>query len=159
MDVVTRHGAAGLTGHLYSVVIDGPIVVASMVIADSARRRIPAGALAWVMLAAGIVATITVNLLSGSEYGILGSIIAAWPAAAFAGTYELLMTLVRRTAGREADPEQSRADLAVIPVATRTEEERSSSVPEPLKPPAPDFQELLRPGATPGCGAPHGQGW
>ncbi|MCW2935869.1 MAG: hypothetical protein JWM19_6831, partial [Actinomycetia bacterium] len=40
-----------------------------MVIADSARRRIPAGALAWVMLAAGIVATITVNLLSGTEYG------------------------------------------------------------------------------------------
>jgi ammonia channel protein AmtB len=43
VDVVTRHGAAGLTGHLYSVVIDGSIVVASMVIADSARRRIPAG--------------------------------------------------------------------------------------------------------------------
>ncbi|MCW2943023.1 MAG: hypothetical protein JWN00_6008 [Actinomycetia bacterium] len=143
VDVVTRHGAAGLTGHLYSVVIDGPIVVASMVIADSARRRIPAGALAWMMLAAGIVATITVNLLSGTEYGILGSIIAAWPAAAFAGTYELLMTLVRRTARREADPDKSRADLAVVPVETGTGEGRSLPVPEPLKPAVQDLQELL----------------
>jgi hypothetical protein len=143
VDVVTRHGAAGMTGHLYSVVIDGPLVVASMVIADSARRGIRAGVLAWLMLAAGIVATITVNLLSGTEYGVLGAIIAAWPAAAFAGTYELLMTLVRRTASRQADPDESRADLGVVPVGTRTGEERPSVVPEPLKPLAQGLEELV----------------
>jgi len=143
VDVVTRHGAAGLTGHLYPVVIDGPLVVASMVIADSARHRIQAGALAWVMLAAGIVATITVNLLSGTEYGILGAIIAAWPAAEFAGTYELLMTLVRRSANHQADPDQNQAVLTAVPVTTPTEDGRSSPVPEPGKPPAQDLEELL----------------
>ena len=143
VDVVTRHGAAGLTGHLYSVVIDGPLVVASMVIADSARRRVRAGMLAWVMLAAGIVATVTVNLLSGTEYGILGAIIAAWPAAAFAGTYELLMTLVRRTASREADLGQGKAVLQAVPVLTPAGEGPSSPAAEPRKPAAQDFQELL----------------
>jgi len=143
VDVVTRHGAAGVTGHLYSVVIDGPLVVASMVIADSARRRIKAGALAWVMLAAGIVATITVNLLSGTEYGPLGAIIAAWPAAAFAGTYELLMTLVRRSASRPADPDETGAVLAAVPVATQTGEGQSTPAPGPGKAPAQNLEELL----------------
>jgi hypothetical protein len=139
VDVVTRHGAAGLTGHLYSVVIDGQLVVASMVIADSARRGIRAGALAWVMLAAGIVATITVNLLSGTEYGTLGAIIAAWPAAAFAGTYEPL----GRPGGHTGpDPDRGRA---VLP-RTRTRQAAQS-----------ESGRTARPGTGAGHGAPPGQ--
>jgi len=119
VEVVTSHGAAGLTGHLYPVVIDGPLVVASMVVVDSARRRERAGALAWATLAAGIMATITVNLLSGIAYGVLGAIIAAWPAAAFVGTYELLMVLVRRSASRRTDPDQA-ATVLVMPTIAPT---------------------------------------
>jgi hypothetical protein len=115
VDVVTRHGAAGLTGHLYSVVIDGPIVVASMVIADSARRRIPAGALAWVMLAAGIVATITVNLLSGTEYGILGSAtvasVRAWRRAWMLGWATSAVACVKAAEAQATDEAEDGPEL------------------------------------------------
>jgi Protein of unknown function (DUF2637) len=128
VEVVTRHGASGLAGHLYPVVIDGPLVVASMVVVDSARRHVPAGALAWATLAAGIVATITVNLLSGIEYGIIGAIIAAWPAAAFVGTYELLMVLIRRSASHRTDPDQDDTAPATS-AGTATEAEPAQAPP------------------------------
>jgi len=83
--VVTSHGETGLVGHLYPVVIDGPIVVASMVLLDSARHREPAPPLAWWMLGAGIAATLGVNLVAGIPSGLLGSTIAAWPAVTFVG--------------------------------------------------------------------------
>jgi Protein of unknown function (DUF2637) len=145
VEVVTRHGASGLTGHLYPVVIDGPLVVASMVVVDSARRREPAGALAWVMLAAGIVATITVNLISGIAYGPVGAIIAAWPAAAFVGTYELLMVLVRRSAGRSPDSDQATAELAtapVVPIRTETAQAPEATS-EHRRPTTRDIEDLL----------------
>jgi hypothetical protein len=150
VEVVTRHGAAGLTGHLYPVVIDGPLVVASMVVVDSARRREPAGALAWLTLTAGIMATVTVNLLSGIQYGILGAIIAAWPAAAFAGAYELLMVLVRRSAGRRTAPDQA-ASAPALSAVTPAEAESAPApdlrqaqvAPEPSKPTARDMEGLL----------------
>jgi hypothetical protein len=131
VEVVTRHGASGLTGHLYPVVIDGPLVVASMVVVDSARRHVPAGALAWATLAAGIVATITVNLLSGIEYGVIGAIIAAWPAAAFVGTYELLMVLIRRSASHKSDPDQNDA---APPSSTDTPAKAESAQAPPMLP-------------------------
>src|SRR6266404_5911801 len=59
------------------------------------------------LLGAGIAATLAVNVLAGVSAGLLGSIVAAWPALAFVGCYELLMMLVRaparRTAGESAD--------------------------------------------------------
>jgi hypothetical protein len=104
VDVVTVHGESGIVGHLYPVVIDGLIVAASMVLLDAARHREPAPPLAWWMLSAGIVATLAVNVLAGITSGLLGAIIAAWPALAFIGCYELLMLLVRASARRAAEP-------------------------------------------------------
>ena len=40
------------------------------------------------------------NVLAGAGYGPLGAVIAAWPALAFVGCYELLMMLVRASARR-----------------------------------------------------------
>jgi hypothetical protein len=98
--VVSGHGEPGLTGHLYPVVIDGLIVAASMVLLDSARHKEAAPRLAWWMLAAGIVATLAMNVLAGLAAGWLGAVVAAWPALAFVGCYELLMMLVRAAARR-----------------------------------------------------------
>jgi hypothetical protein len=56
--------------------------------------------LAWWMLAAGIGATLAVNILAGIPGGWLAAVIASWPALAFVGCYELLMTLVRAAARR-----------------------------------------------------------
>ena len=100
VDVVTVHGEAGLTGHLYSVLTDGLIVAASMVLVDAARHRERPAVLAWWMLAAGIGATLAVNILAGIPGGWLSAVIASWPALAFVGCYELLMTLVRAAARR-----------------------------------------------------------
>jgi hypothetical protein len=100
VDVVTVHGEPGAVGRAYPVVVDGLIVAASMVLLDAARHREDPPRLAWWMLAAGIGATLAVNVLAGVPSGWLGAIIAAWPAAAFVGCYELLMLLVRASARR-----------------------------------------------------------
>src|SRR5262249_39171547 len=115
--VVSAHGESGMVGHLYPVVIDGLIIAASMVLLDSARHREPASALAWWMLAAGVVATLAVNVLAGLPGGVLASVIAAWPAGAFVGCYELLMVLVRAAARRTTNDAPAVPD-AVLDVVT-----------------------------------------
>jgi hypothetical protein len=98
--VVTSNGEPGTVGHLYPIVIDGLIVAASMVLLDSARHREKPPTLALWLLAAGIAATLAANVLAGVTAGTLGAIVAAWPALAFVGCYELLMLLVRASARR-----------------------------------------------------------
>ena len=100
VQVVTAHGEPGSVGRWYPVVIDGLIVGASMVLLDAARHKETAPPLARWLLAAGIGATLVVNVLAGAGYGPLGAVIAAWPALAFVGCYELLMMLVRASARR-----------------------------------------------------------
>jgi len=100
--VVSGHGEPGTVGHLYPVVIDGLIVAASMVLLGAARHREHPPALAAWLLAAGIASTLAVNVLAGAGSGALGAVVAAWPALAFVGCYELLMMLVRASARRAA---------------------------------------------------------
>jgi hypothetical protein len=118
VEIVTAHGETGAVGRLYPVVIDGLIVAASMVLLDAARHREAAPRLAWWLLGAGIGATLAANVLAGVPSGWLGAIVAAWPAAAFVGCYELLMMLVRASARRTAaEPEMAApgAALAAVP--------------------------------------------
>jgi hypothetical protein len=114
VQVVTAHGEPGTVGHWYPVVIDGLIIAASMVLLDAARHREEAPRLAWLLLAAGIGATLAVNVLAGTASGWLGAVIASWPALAFVGCYELLMMLVRaaarRTPAEVGEPEEPQAD-------------------------------------------------
>jgi len=117
VDVVTAHGEPGAVGRMYPVVIDGLIIAASMVLLDAARHREAAPRLAWWLLGAGIGATLAVNVLAGVPSGWLGAIVAAWPALAFVGCYELLMMLVRASARRSAGQAGSAAPAAVMPPA------------------------------------------
>jgi hypothetical protein len=66
-----------------------------MLILDASRRNQPAPPLARRCLGAGIVATIGANLAHGLGYGPIGALVSAWPALALAGSFELLMTLIR----------------------------------------------------------------
>ena len=95
-DVVTAHGEHGALAHLYPGTIDGLIYAASMVLLDAARRDVKAPKLAYWLLAAGIAVTLVANILAGVAFGVLGAVVAAWPALALVGSYELLMIMIRR---------------------------------------------------------------
>ena len=120
VDVVSVHGEPGAVGHWYPVLIDGLIVAASMVLLDAARHQESAPLLAWLLLWAGIGATLAVNVLAGVPSGWLGAVIASWPALAFVGCYELLMMLVRASARRA--PAEAAAE----------EKPQASEVPSPV---------------------------
>jgi len=103
--VIAGHGEHGTVARIYPLTIDGLIYAASMVLMSAARRGVPAPALARWALAAGITATLAANVLAGIAYGLLGAIVAAWPAPALVISYELLMHLVRSAAAADAHPD------------------------------------------------------
>ena len=93
--VVRAHGEVGAVGRVYPATVDGLIYSASMVLLDSARRGVQAPRLARWLLAAGIGATLAANVAAGLRFGPVGAIVAAWPALALVGSYELLMLIIR----------------------------------------------------------------
>jgi Protein of unknown function (DUF2637) len=95
-ELVSTHGEAGVTARLLPFTVDGLILAASMLILDANRRHQPVPPLARWSLGAGILATIGANLAHGLGHGPIGALVSAWPALALAGSFELLMTLIRR---------------------------------------------------------------
>ncbi|MBX6386076.1 MAG: DUF2637 domain-containing protein [Microbispora sp.] len=94
--LAVQHGETGTTAMLVPVTADGLLLVAGLVMLDSARRGVPAPALARLALALGIVATIAANLAHGVAHGVVGALVAAWPAVTLILTVELLMGMIRR---------------------------------------------------------------
>ena len=85
---------------------------------DSARRKTPVPGLARWLLGLGIAATLASNVAHGLGHGLIGAAVAAWPAVALIGSYELLMLVIRSAqvpvqdmseTGHDADPMQERA--------------------------------------------------
>jgi hypothetical protein len=95
-ELVSTHGETGPTARLLPFTVDGLILAASMLILDANRRHQPVPPLARWCLGAGILATIGANLAHGLGHGPIGTLVSAWPALALAGSFELLVTLVRR---------------------------------------------------------------
>jgi len=98
---VRAHGEAGWTGRLVPLTVDGLIYASSMVMLDSARRKVPVPALVRWLLGLGIAATLAANVAHGLGHGPVGAAVAAWPAVALVGSYELLMMVIR---GSQAAP-------------------------------------------------------
>ncbi|MGH3252935.1 MAG: hypothetical protein ACRDOI_42905, partial [Trebonia sp.] len=71
------------------------IYAGSMVMLASARRKVPVPWLAWWLLGVGIAATLAANVVHGLGHGPAGAVVAAWPAVALVGSYELLMVIIR----------------------------------------------------------------
>jgi hypothetical protein len=94
-DLVRAHGEAGWTARLVPLTVDGLVYASSMVMLDSARRGMPVPALARWLLGLGIVATLAANVAHGVGHGPVGAAVAAWPAVALVGCYELLMIVIR----------------------------------------------------------------
>jgi Protein of unknown function (DUF2637) len=94
-DVVRAHGEDAGTALLLPLTVDGLVFASSMVLLHSARHRLPVPPLARWLLLLGIAATLAANVAHGAGHGPIGALVAAWPAAALVGSYELLMWLIR----------------------------------------------------------------
>jgi hypothetical protein len=94
-ELISTHGETGVTARLVPFTVDGLILAASMLILDANRRHQPVPPLARWCLGAGVLATIGANLAHGLGHGPIGALVSAWPALALAGSFELLMTLIR----------------------------------------------------------------
>jgi hypothetical protein len=103
-ELVSTHGETGTTARLLPFTVDGLILAASMLILDANRRNQPVPPLARWCLGAGIAATIGANLAHGLGHGPIGVLVSAWPALALAGSFELLMTLIRTESRASATP-------------------------------------------------------
>jgi Protein of unknown function (DUF2637) len=103
-ELVSTHGETGMTARLVPFTVDGLILAASMLILDANRRHQPVPPLARWCLGAGILATIGANLAHGLGHGPVGALVSAWPALALAGSFELLMILIRTDPRASATP-------------------------------------------------------
>ena len=131
--LVRTYGEDGWTARLVPLTVDGLIYASSMVMLHSARRRTAVPGLARWLLGFGISATMAANAAHGLAYGPVGAIVAAWPALALVGSYELLMLMVRNLGRREepvpvpADPAkpvpEPRPIALVVPATTSTRDE------------------------------------
>lgn len=117
-DLVRAHGESGWTARMVPLTVDGLIYASSMAMLDSARRKVAFPALARWLLGLGIAATLAANVTHGLGQGLVGAAVAAWPAIALVGSYELLMIVIRdshtsatasRNRERDADPLQETA--------------------------------------------------
>jgi hypothetical protein len=102
--LVRAHGETGWTGRLIPLTVDGLIYASSMVMLDSARRGMRVPALARWLLGLGIIATLAANVAHGLGHWIIGAVVAAWPAVALVGSYELLMMIIRGAQAPTAAP-------------------------------------------------------
>jgi Protein of unknown function (DUF2637) len=94
-ELVRTHGESGATARLAPFTVDGLILAASMVMLDASRHSQRVPRLASWSLSIGIVATVGANLAHGVVHGPIGALVSAWPAVALAGSFELLMMLIR----------------------------------------------------------------
>jgi hypothetical protein len=94
-DLVHAHAEMGWTAHLIPLTVDGLIWASSMVMLDSARRKVTVPALARWLLGLGIAATLAANVAHGLGHGPVGAAVGAWPAVTLVGSYELLMMIIR----------------------------------------------------------------
>jgi Protein of unknown function (DUF2637) len=116
-ELVSTHGETGVTARLVPFTVDGLILAASMLILDANRRHHPVPPLARWCLGAGILATIGANLAHGLGHGPIGALVSAWPALALAGSFELLMTLIRTEPGASAAPSRAAHVEYALPIA------------------------------------------
>jgi hypothetical protein len=142
--LVRTYGEDGWTARLVPLTVDGLIYASSMVLLHSARHRLPVPRLARWLLGVGIAATLAANAAHGLGHGPVGAVVAAWPAVALVGTYELLMLIVRRTGTVAAEERASESVPAPVLVTEPPAEPVPPAVPDPHQVRAAEhFAELL----------------
>ena len=130
--VVRAHGESGAVAAAYPVTVDGLVYASSMVLLDSAGRGVGVPRLARWLLAVGIGATLAANVAAGVRFGLVGAVVAAWPALALVGSYELLMVIIRRggVPAQATTPTAIEMDKAVSVTEVETVDDHLADVPE-----------------------------
>jgi len=139
--VIQAHGETGITAQLEPATIDGLVYASSMVVLYAARHRVPVPSLARWLLGLGIAATLTANMAQGWSHGLVGAVVAAWPAVSLVGSYELLVWLIRTSGAVERGPSAQphcdrvacRAAIRSLPISAVDGERRAS---DPMRRPA-----------------------
>jgi hypothetical protein len=93
--LVQAHGEAGWTGRLVPLTVDGADLRKFDGDARLGATESTVPALARWLLGLGIAATLAANVAHGLGHGPAGAVVAAWPAVALVGSYELLMVIIR----------------------------------------------------------------
>lgn len=106
-EVSLEHGQTRLDADLLPLSLDGLILTASLAMLFASRNRVPVPFLARSMLALSIGGTIAVNALFGISHGWLGAVLSSWPGISFIGSVELLLWVVRVTAGKPSRTRRS----------------------------------------------------
>lgn len=130
-ELCLRHGEDELAAVLIPLAVDGLIVVASMSILLSNQYGSRGGFLAWTLLVVGSLASLGANVAI-AEPSLIGRVIAAWPSAALIGSYELLMSQIRRAAGgrvRDQDVPARGADPVAGTDADPVDREEEAGLP------------------------------
>jgi hypothetical protein len=102
--VIRGHGQTGITARLEPATIDGLVYASSMMVLYAARHRVRVPSLARWLLVLGIAATLTANMAQGWSHGLVGAVVAAWPAVSLVGSYELLVWLIRTSGAADRGP-------------------------------------------------------
>lgn len=90
------HGQTRLAALLLPLSIDGTVAAASLVMLQAARSGVATPWLARFMLALAVAATLAANVGYGLPFGLPGALISGWPAVAFVGSVEMVLSMVRR---------------------------------------------------------------
>ena len=127
------HGMDGTAALLVAMSLGGLIVGASLVLLREERGQWVPGTAEGMQLL-GIAVMAAADIVSGARYGLLGAIIAAWPAVAFFGAADLVLELVHRSRKRrrEARPATASAVPSELQQAVRAAYLASVQAGDPL---------------------------
>ncbi|MFG1879575.1 DUF2637 domain-containing protein [Sphaerisporangium sp. NPDC049003] len=142
--LVTRYGETGTTAQALPLTVDGLVATCSLVILHYTRKNRRAPWHAWGLLFIGVCATVGANVANGLGHGIVGAIVAGWPALVAVGSFELLIRLLRDArptptapaSGKEHPPEQAAA--SADPADDHSETFSPGDSPEAALRPLPD---------------------
>jgi hypothetical protein len=108
-------GQPALAAWLMPLSVDGAVGAASTALLAAARSGDRSPATARVMLALGVLATLTANAYSGAGHGVAGMALAMWPGVAFVGSAETALSMVRRSARTDTASQPVTADALALP--------------------------------------------
>lgn len=100
-ELAVQNGESWLGAMLIPLAVDGMIVASSMSVLHASRGGRCGGALPWMLLVVGSLASLAANV-AVADPTVIARVIAAWPSFALIGAYEMLMGQIRQSRAPQA---------------------------------------------------------